>query len=118
MVETNNESRETYNANSDIKFKTSVIRSNLCDYSDVYIHVKATIIVPKTAANTAAVDNTNKNVIFKHCAPFTNTQISKIRQAFANGSSANIKVSKTQLSEMIQSGEFNILGMMNPAEVV
>ena len=34
----------------------------------------------------------------------TNTQISNLRKAFANNSSANIKLSKTQLSKMIQSG--------------
>ena len=39
-LETNAESRGTYNASNKIKFKTSMIRSNLCDYSDVYIHVK------------------------------------------------------------------------------
>ena len=39
----NDKSRGTYYANSDIKIKTSVIRSNLCDYSDAYIHIKATI---------------------------------------------------------------------------
>ena len=37
-VEINDESRVTYNYGSDIKFKTSMIRSNLCDYSDAYIH--------------------------------------------------------------------------------
>ena len=31
-VETNDESRETYNTNNKIKFKTSTIRLNLCDY--------------------------------------------------------------------------------------
>ena len=38
----------------------------------------------------------------------TDTQVSKICKAFVNGSSANIKFSKTQLSKMIQSG--GILG--------
>ena len=33
-VEINGESRVTYSANSDIRFKTSMKRSNLCDYSD------------------------------------------------------------------------------------
>ena len=61
-----------YNANSDIKLKTSMIRSNLCDYSDTYIHVKATIIVQNTVAAAVPVNNTNKKVIFKNCAPFTN----------------------------------------------
>ena len=38
-----------------------MIRSNLCDYSDVYIHVKATITVPNTAAVDVLANNTNKN---------------------------------------------------------
>ena len=43
----------------------------------------------------------------------TDTQISKIPKALANGSSANIKFSKIQLSKMIQSGGFiiNISGI-------
>ena len=36
-VEVNDESRRTYNSNSQIKFKTSMLRSSLCDYSDAYI---------------------------------------------------------------------------------
>ena len=39
---------------------TSVIRSNLCDYSDAYILVKGTITVPITAAAGVAVNNTDK----------------------------------------------------------
>ena len=46
--------------------------SNLCDYSDAYIHVKVTITIPNTAAAAAPVNNTNKKVVFKNCAPFTN----------------------------------------------
>ena len=57
--------------NSDIKFKTSMIRSNLCDYSGAYILVRGIITVPNTAAAYAAVNKTNKKVIFKICAPFT-----------------------------------------------
>ena len=71
-VKINEEARETQNANSDIKFKTSMKRSNLCDYSDTYIHVKATVTVPNTAAAATPVNDTNKKVIFKNCAPFTN----------------------------------------------
>ena len=43
-----------------------MIRSNLCDYSDTYIHVKATITVPSKSATDAPVNNTNKKVIFKN----------------------------------------------------
>ena len=49
-----------------------MIRSNLYDASDVYIHVKATIIVLNPAAASAPVDNTNKKAIFKNRSPFTN----------------------------------------------
>ena len=42
-VEINDDTRERYNINSPIKFKTSMIRSSLCDYSDAYILVKRNI---------------------------------------------------------------------------
>ena len=38
-VEINDDSREMHNTNSQIKFKTSMFRSNLYDYSDAYIAV-------------------------------------------------------------------------------
>ena len=71
-VEINDESRGTYNANSQIKFKTTMLKSSLCDYSDAYIIVKGAITVNNTAADGAAANNINKKVIFKNCAPFTN----------------------------------------------
>ena len=43
-VEINNESRGNY-ANGGIKFKTAMLRSNLCDYADSYILVKGTITI-------------------------------------------------------------------------
>ena len=43
---------------------------------------------------------------FLHKFLLTNTQVSKLRQAFANNSSANVKSSKTQLHKIGQSGEF------------
>ena len=77
QVEINDEARGTYSHNKQIKFKTSMLRSSLCDYSDAYILVKGNITVNNTAADGAAANNTNKKVIFKNCAPFTNC-ISKI----------------------------------------
>ena len=44
-VEINNDSRGTYNTNSHIKFKTSMLRSSLCDCSDAYILVSGTITI-------------------------------------------------------------------------
>ena len=43
LAEINDDSCGTYNTNSLIKFKTSMLRSSLCDYSDTYILVKGTI---------------------------------------------------------------------------
>ena len=64
-VEINNESKEKYD-NSNIRFEASIIRSNLCDYSDSQTLIKGTITVPNTAAAGAPVSNTNKKVIFKN----------------------------------------------------
>ena len=72
LTEINDDSTGTYNPGSQIKFKTTLIKSRLCDYSDAYIHVKGTIIVNNTAAADADANNTNKKVIFKNCSPFTN----------------------------------------------
>ena len=70
--------------NSNIRFKTTTIRSSLCDYSDTYILVKGTVTVPNTAAAGAAVNNTNKKVVFKNCAPFTDC-ITEINNTHIDG---------------------------------
>ena len=61
-----------HNTNSQIKFETSMLRSSLCDYSDPYILVSATIKVPNTAAAAAANPNNRKNIIIKYCVLFPN----------------------------------------------
>ena len=76
-VEINDEERGIYFHNKQIKFKSSMLRSSLHDYSDAYILAKGNITVNNTTAAGAAANNTNKKVIFKNCAPFTN-RISKI----------------------------------------
>ena len=50
------------------------------------------------------IGNSNSETSFSHKLLLTDAEVSKIRKAFANSSSANIKFSKTQLSNMIQSG--------------
>ena len=71
-VEINDESRGTYTSN-DIKFKTTMLRSNLFDYADVYILVKETITITGAGDNDAAkrLDERNKGEIFTNCARFT-----------------------------------------------
>ena len=83
-VEINDESRGTYDYNSDMKFKSLMLSSILCGYNDVHIRVKASITVPNTADQGAALNNTNKKVLFKNFAPFTSF-ISKINNTQVYG---------------------------------
>ena len=72
-VEINDVSHGTYNTNCQVKFKTSVLRSSLCDYSDAYILVSKTITNTGVGADDAAkrLHEKNEAVLFKNCAPFT-----------------------------------------------
>ena len=83
-VEINDHLRGTYNTNSQIRFKTSMLRSILCDYCDAYILVSGTITITGAGNVDAArsLDERNKEVILKNFGPFTefiseinNTQI-------------------------------------------
>ena len=60
------------------------------------------------------VSNSNDNTNFPHELLLTNRQVANIRKAFAKNTSIDIKLSKTQLSKMIQSGGFlgNLLGKL------
>ena len=79
-VEINDEIRGVYSSNKQIRFKTSMLRSSLCDYSDAYVLVKGNLLVNNTAGTSAAVNNIDTKIIFKNCAPFTNC-ISKINNS-------------------------------------
>ena len=83
-VDINYDLRGTYNTNSQIKFKTSMLRTSLCDYNDAYTLVNGTITITAAGDNDAArrLDERNRGVIFNNCVPFTdciseinNTQI-------------------------------------------
>ena len=71
-IEVYDQSEGNYNVNKEIRIKTSMLRSDLCDFSDAYIVVKGNITVtnPDNAKR-------NKAVAFKNNAPFINC-ISKI----------------------------------------
>ena len=73
-IEINDQSRGAYNTNSDSRFKTTMLKSSLCDYSDPYIHVKGRITIPGAGDDAAArqADVRGKGVIFLNCAPFIN----------------------------------------------
>ena len=56
------------------------------------------------SSNIIGHSNDEKN--FPHKLLLTNTEVLRLRKAFSNGSSANIKLSKTQLHKIGQSGGF------------
>ena len=61
-----------------------------------------TEVVLRLSSNVIGNNETN----FPHKLLLTNRQVSNLRKAFANHLSTDIKLSKTQLSKMIQSGDF------------
>ena len=71
-VEINDDSRGRY-TDEDIKFKTTMLKSNLCDYADAYVFVKRTITIIGDGDDNAVrqADERDKGVTFKNCAPFT-----------------------------------------------
>ena len=72
-IEVQSQSGSTYNTSKPIRFKTSMLRSDLCDYSDAYLWVKGKITVTNPNDNA----NFNKELTLKNNAPFISC-ISKI----------------------------------------
>ena len=63
-IEVYDQSEKNYNPNKEIRIKISMLRSDLCDFSDAYIVVKGTITVNKktfTADDFGAPNNTADN---------------------------------------------------------
>ena len=121
-VKKNDDSCGTYNTNSQIRFKTSMLKSSPCDYTDAYIAVKGTITVPNTGA-AAAPNNKNKELVFKNCALFTdciseinNTQIDNSKDIDVAMDKYNlIEYSENYLQNIIQpalNDDDNIIGFL------
>ena len=66
LAEINDESRGVHNKGNQIEFKTSMIRSNLCGFSDAYILISGTITIDGSEDDDAA-----KRAILKTCVSFT-----------------------------------------------
>ena len=81
----------------------SKLKSSIKNETDVVLRISSNM-----------VSNSNDNTNFPHELLLTNRQVANIRKAFANHSSIDIKLSKTQLSKMIQSEGFlgNLLGKL------
>ena len=87
-----------YNTNSQIKFKTSMLKLSLCNYSDASILVSGTTTI--TGVGHVAVarqaGKRNKEVIFKNCPPLTDS-ISEINNTQVdNGKDLGNRNTKTQ----------------------
>ena len=70
-IEIFDQSNGTYNKNKDIRFKTSQLRNDLCDFNDVYI-----VVIGKITATDPDRDDDNilyeRKLAFKNSAPFFN----------------------------------------------
>ena len=75
--EINDDTRETCDTNSQIKFNTIMLKVSLCNYRDAYILLKGIITVADISAAAAAANDANKKITFNNCAPFTDC-VSKI----------------------------------------
>ena len=93
-IEVYDQSEKNYNINKEIKIKTPILRSDLCDFSDAYIVVKGDITV--TNPNNA---KRNKSVTFKNNAPFINciTKINDVK--FDNAEDLDVVISMYNLLE-------------------
>ena len=60
----------TYDENKSIRFKTPILRSDLCDYADAYILVNGTITVTTPAGANNNRDKKDRPLILKNNAPF------------------------------------------------
>ena len=60
----------TYKENKSSRFKTPMLRSDLCDYADAYILVNGTITITAAAGANNIRDKKNRKLILKNNAPF------------------------------------------------
>ena len=75
-IEVYDQSEKNYSVNKEVRIKTPMLRSNLCDFSDVFIVVEGDI----TLEGDNDANKQSKNLAFKNNAPFINC-ISKINAA-------------------------------------
>ena len=78
-IEVNDLSSDQYSVNQKIRFKTSMLRSDSCDYSDAYIVVKGKISV----TDTDNANRRNEKLVSKNNVPFRSS-ISKINNALVD----------------------------------
>ena len=94
------------------QYKTLNVKLSHSELNKLKSGIKnSTEVTLKPSSNVVSDSNDENN--FPHKLLLTNTQVSRLRKAFANGSSANKKLSKTQLHKIGQSGGF-LGGLLGP----
>ena len=72
----------TYDENKSIRFKTPMLRSDLCDYADAYILIKGTITVNGVINGVEnEIIRRNRKMILKNNAPFVSC-VTRINNEF------------------------------------
>ena len=100
-----------YSVKKNMRFKTSMLRSDLCDYSNAYIFVNGTIDLLATAANKN--DKVQNNVAFNINAPFRSC-ISKINSTLMyNAENLDIVMSMCNLLEYSQNYSMTLGNLWN-----
>ena len=91
-----------YRENKQIRFKTPMLRSDLCDYSDAYIVVKGNINFTVNRANVANVVAYNKKVAFKNNAPIISSMTKISGELIENAEDLDIVMPIYNLLEYIK----------------
>ena len=98
-IERNDQSRGMYNADGDIRFKTTMLKFSLCDYSDAYILVKVKIEIIGDEADDAAKRADERDKRDKNCAPFINCKTEINNTEIDNAKDIDIVMSMYNLIE-------------------
>ena len=110
-IEVNDLSSGQYSVKENTRFKTSMLRSDLCDYSDAYIVAKGTIDLLAAAANEN--NKAEKNFAFKNNSPFRSC-ISKINNSLiGNAEDLDIVMSMDSLLEYSQNHSMTLASLWN-----
>ena len=105
-----------YNENKSIRFKTPMLRSNLCDYSDAYILVKGTITVTAPGVNNGANnirDKRNRPLILKNNAPFVSYNLLEYSKNYIKTIGSLYNYYRDELSDDADDNNFDNIKAVN-----
>ena len=112
-IEVYDQSEGNYNVNKGIRIKTSMLRSNLCDFNDAYIVVNGNITATKkrfTADDIEAPDNTPAKVAATNTA--NNNVFGEKKMVFKNNASFINSVSKINCVKIDNAEDLDVLMLM------